>query len=144
MQLVSTAKTLVFNEKGQVLILRIGEHTLQPQKSYTDDLPGGIIDVGESERDGAAREIEEETGIVVDAKSLRLVYADMNAYQGSKPVSISRLLYMIKLDHTPEVKISWEHESYRWVDFTPEITSVLKRNFYVAAVEYVIKNGLHE
>lgn len=80
---ISYSKTanLVFNEYGQLLVLRRSEwkkipgQDYRPDLSHKPDLPGGLIgdeDELESERVGSARELAEETGIEIDDSALKL------------------------------------------------------------------------
>jgi 8-oxo-dGTP pyrophosphatase MutT (NUDIX family) len=59
---------------GQLLVLDPDDRVLLCQLTYkTDfDLPGGVVEVGESPRLAVAREVEEELGLVVDAGPLVL------------------------------------------------------------------------
>lgn len=59
----SVAKALLVTDQKEALILTIGEYKERPDKSFQPDLPGGLVDPGESERDAVVREIFEETGV---------------------------------------------------------------------------------
>jgi ADP-ribose pyrophosphatase YjhB (NUDIX family) len=59
---------LVLPVDDGVLTIRRG---IEPRKGQLA-LPGGFIDLGEAWRDGCARELREETGIVVDATKIDL------------------------------------------------------------------------
>jgi 8-oxo-dGTP pyrophosphatase MutT (NUDIX family) len=137
----SVSKSLVINDKNEVLILTIGEYKAHPEKSFKPDLPGGMVDAGETELAAAVRELQEETGIIVSPDLCTFAYAKTQFFE-QKNKSISRFLYVIYVPNTPEVTISWEHSSYKWVSLDTLITSVELRPFYKEAVEYCFANGL--
>jgi 8-oxo-dGTP pyrophosphatase MutT (NUDIX family) len=138
---LATTKTLILNEKGELLLLKIGVHTQRPERSYTYDLPGGFVDEGESEHEGALREVMEETAIALNADDIRLVYG-MTDYDAEHDVSVTHLLYITKLDHTPDVTVSWEHESFDWVDFATALKRFEDRPRYHTFIEHVQKYDL--
>lgn len=111
----SIAKILLFNENDQILLLRLGIHKLWPEKSHTSDLPGGIVDLGESEKEAVIRETKEEADITLDPEKVTLGHAATRYYPAENK-SVTRLLYIVKLDATPPVTLSWEHEAYEWCD----------------------------
>ena len=58
--LVGTA-AVVLNERGQILLVQRGK----PPRQGSWGLPGGLLDLGESLRDGARREVREECAVDV-------------------------------------------------------------------------------
>lgn len=64
-----TSDVIAVNPNGAVLLIERG---WDPHKGMWA-LPGGHVDIGETSRDAAARELAEETGITVDPDRLRLV-----------------------------------------------------------------------
>lgn len=132
----ATSKVILINEKNELLLLRIGEHTVNPRRSHTWDLPGGFIDDGEAEVDGAIREVREETGIELGRDQLALVYAETAHYEEIDTL-MTHLRYVARLDHTPEVTVSWEHESYKWVDFDANLDEYELRPHFVKAIENI-------
>jgi 8-oxo-dGTP pyrophosphatase MutT (NUDIX family) len=141
MQRESVAKVLVFNEKGQLLLMHIGEHSEKPERSHTPDLPGGMVDPGESEHAAAVREVMEEAGITLDPDEMTLAYAKTEAYS-TENKSVSKLVYIVQLKNTPEVTVSWEHESYEWVEFSTVRTVYPLRSFHDEAIAYIQDNGI--
>lgn len=136
----SVAKILIINNKKEVLVLTLGKHLKYPEKSYLPDLPGGIVESGESEQITAIREAKEEAGVDLDENSVCLAYAE-TAYYSKENKSISKLLYIAHVDATPEVTLSWEHSDFRWVPLT-ELSAVELRPFFKKAIEYSLANGL--
>ena len=61
------ANVIVLNSKGEILVVRQN----YGEKKWM--LPGGEIERGESATHAAQEETEEETGIIIDAKELRLI-----------------------------------------------------------------------
>ena len=139
----SVAKTVIVNEKNEVLVLTIGEYKERPDKSYTPDLPGGQIEIGdgESELAGAVREAKEEAGFDINPSDMVLAYTKTKSMK-EESKSVSFFLYVVRLDYTPEVTISWEHERYEWVPIHILLETIFFRPFYKEAIEYCFENKL--
>jgi 8-oxo-dGTP pyrophosphatase MutT (NUDIX family) len=139
----SVAKTVIVNNNQEALVLTIGEYKERPDKSYTPDLPGGQVEIGdgESELAGAIREAEEEAGIVLDANNMVLAYTKTRAFKDENK-SISFFLYIAHIDDTPEVVVSWEHQNYEWVPLDRLLELKSFRSFYKEAIEYSFDNNL--
>lgn len=72
-----TARVLLFDESGAVLLIRFV--AVRPDGEFVFwALPGGEIEPGETEIEGAAREIREELGIVLGVEGP--VYCDANQF----------------------------------------------------------------
>lgn len=138
--LESVAKILLVNNAGEVLVLTLGKHLKYPEKSYRSDLPGGIVDSGESEQLAVMREAQEECGIYLDASKVKLVYAE-TAYYEKENKSVTKLLYIACLDDTPSITLSWEHSAYKWTP-TNELQTIDLRPFFNEAVQYLITNRI--
>jgi 8-oxo-dGTP diphosphatase len=67
------AAALIIDEDGRVLLAR---HTYG-RKNW--ELPGGVVEQGESPMDGAVREVQEETGLSVTPIQLTGIYCDTQA-----------------------------------------------------------------
>lgn len=139
--LESVVKVLVINDKNEVLILTVGEYKGRPDKSFKPDLPGGLVDPGESELDAVIRELREESGISVDSDLIKLLYTKTEFFELENK-SVSKLLYLLKFTSTPEVTTSWEHSKYEWVSLEDLKENIELRPFYKEAVLYCFSNNL--
>ena len=133
------AKALVINEKNEALILKVGLYPARPDKSFKPDLPGGMVDPGETELAAIARELYEEAGIQADQNSFKLVYVKTE-FSPRSHTSVTKFLYVIHLENVPEITISWEHASYKWVPLDILLSTVELRPFYKEAIEYVFEH----
>ena len=136
----SVAKVLIIDNKGRGLILILGKHLKYPERSFLPDLPGGIVEEGESEHLAAIRETKEECGVDVDLKNTQLAYTQTTYYEKEKK-SVSKLLYIARVHETPRIVLGWEHSDYRWVSIN-ELWSIALRPFLKEAIEYSISHGL--
>ena len=126
------AKALVRNSEGLYLVLyRSNTHPLFPGHI---DFPGGEVKPEEIPEAAVAREIQEETGLLVDPNKLKKLFAKQ--YQQT-----THMLFEAKLAE-PDAKaaLSWEHKDYRWI--TPEELKSLPKfpgadPYYTDAVDYL-------
>lgn len=104
----NSAKAILFDKNGRILVLwRSSTH---PRYAHHLDFPGGLIDEGELPEDAVSREIFEETGLDVPAPDLKLVKI-RHPHTGS-----TQRFFVANLNlSAPEIVISWEHESYKWL-----------------------------
>ena len=126
------AKALVRNSKGLYLVLYRGNtHPLFPGHI---DFPGGEVEPEEIPEAAVAREIQEETGLLVDPKKLKKLFTKQ--YQQA-----THVLFEAKLtEPDAKVALSWEHKSYRWI--TPEELKSLPKfsdadPYYTDVVDYL-------
>jgi 8-oxo-dGTP pyrophosphatase MutT (NUDIX family) len=137
----SIAKVLIVDNQQRALALTIGVHKANPKSSFLPDLPGGIVDPGESERDAAIRETQEEAGIDLDPTAVRLAYSQ-TTYSDADRKSVTKLLYIATIDNTPEVTLSWEHQSYEWVPLDTLLATTTFRPFFQEAIAYTLAHDL--
>jgi 8-oxo-dGTP diphosphatase len=135
----TVAKIAIFDRDGKILVLRRSD--THPTMANRSDMPGGLVDPGETEREAVVREVKEETGINLALDDCSVFYTNTSVYP-PEDISFSRLFYLAKFDITPEVTISWEHKSYEWCT----IDDLLARDdflfFYREGIEYGLKNNL--
>lgn len=136
MRVLNVSKVVVRRASdGKYLLLRSGKWEERPDRSQQPDLPGGVVEAGERIEEGAARELLEETGIEVAPNDLALVYA-MSFKSDRDNAAINRLIYFLELQHDPEVKLSWEHEEFQWVE-ADELRSLEIREPYPTIIRYL-------
>ena len=118
------AKVVIFDEDGSVLLLKRKKNQKFPEEW---DLPGGHLVEGEEWFSGAAREVQEETNLLV--KDLEEIYREgrMSYYKTDK---FEGDIY----DHQDLP----EHDRYMWVDpkKIDEINNV--GDIYVVAIKRAI------
>lgn len=139
-EIETVAKILIIDAQNRGLVLILGKHLKYPEKSYLPDLPGGIVDAGESERAAVIREVHEECGVTLDPYSIQLAYSE-TAYYEKENKSVTKLFYIAYAEETPLVTLSWEHSDYKWVALN-ELHTVDVRPFFNEAIKYSMQNNL--
>ena len=101
------AKIIVFDAAGNILKLhRSHTHPIYPHEI---DLPGGVVDRGETPAEGAVRELMEETGISLAVDELELGRRERAGWG-----AVQHLYTATVQSEEPAVTISWEHEIAEW------------------------------
>lgn len=129
----AVAKTILYDAANNILVLyRSNTH---PEFPHDIDLPGGEIDEGESALSAAIREVAEEAGLIIDSAKTKLV--------GERTTSYGRIdqVYISNIDGvTPDVTVSWEHESYDWIPAHTLSTALAKtQDDYMTVVSEYLK-----
>lgn len=127
----------VTGAKSRVLLMR---ETGKPQPDGTREwsTPGGKLNTGEGIFDGAMRELEEETGLVVtkveDKNDLFLItdgeMGETVKVQGPYPLNRSTVGYVIVVATHLAIEKSKEHDEFHWAT----LDSVYNGSFEKGAV----------
>ncbi|HEX7483535.1 MAG TPA: NUDIX domain-containing protein [Candidatus Saccharimonadales bacterium] len=99
-------KVIIINDDNKILLLQRSDKT---PRAHGWDFAGGGVDKGEDPRDAAIRESLEETGLSID--NIQILSTSHGHTNGGEYVMIG---YVAHADDD-EVKLSWEHESYKWL-----------------------------
>ncbi len=80
------------------------------------DFPKGHLEEGEDEVHACLREVKEETGLDIDIlfgfhKEIKYYFRDKNE------LVEKRVAYFIGITEKEDVKLSYEHDDYRWLDY---------------------------
>lgn len=103
---------VLYNEKGQVLLCkRISKHG---NGSYS--IPGGSVELGEEIESCAAREVQEETGILLNKFNFIGVTNNLKTYQEEGVHSVSIIFSCNDFSGDPIVLEPTKHESWEWHD----------------------------
>lgn len=108
-----------------------------PRRSQQPDLPGGIVEEGESIAEGLLREVQEEVGFALSEDSLKLVYAFV---WNDADVSTLFQAYFAEIDDMP-VTLSWEHERYEWLS-AEEVSALRVREPYPTIFRHMRDIGI--
>ncbi len=103
------AKLLIVDPEDNYLLMYRSDH---PVFGGDPDLPGGTVEDGETSLEAMIREVEEEAGVAVDVKAVTEVYSGT----GYSKHGTHYALYRVTLRVRPEIKLSWEHSSYEWLN----------------------------
>jgi len=87
------------------------------------------------------RELFEEAGINIPLETFQLAYTK-TIFVKAENKSVSKFLYIVFLDQTPDVTISWEHSSFDWVAVKGITEKIAFRPFYEEAIDYAFTAGL--
>ena len=114
-QFVLSPRVVVRDERGRVLLIKRSSGSTHQAGMW--ELPGGKMDPGEGFEHALLREVVEETGLTISL--------DAVAGSAESEVAAYRVAHLIMEGSTPstDVRLSSEHDAFRWVDCS-EIGSV--------------------
>lgn len=100
------AKLVIIDKDDQYLLMYRSDH---PIFGTDPDIPGGVVEKGETLEEAVIREVEEETGLKIE--NVELVHED-NKYSLR---GTYKSLFIAHVGERPEVTMSWEHSSFEWI-----------------------------
>ena len=127
------AKTLLFDKDNRILVLYRG-HT-HPRYAHHPDFPGGEVEQGESFAEAISREIQEETGLIIEAELIR------EACNKEINNELTHVICKTFINTSqPTIDLSWEHEGFEWL--TLDELKAMERpddadNYYLNVLEYL-------
>lgn len=110
------AKAVITNNAGKLLILREASTYEEGNHTGRYQFPGGRIDPGEPFVEGLHREVMEETGLKVKIISPLFVGEWWPTIKGNKNQIVAIFIRCEAI--TEDVKVSEEHDDYKWIDPT--------------------------
>lgn len=128
---------------GAVLLRRVNnrnKYLLLHYKSGHWDFPKGHVEKGESDSETLAREVKEETGIqdikIIPGFSKKIGYFYVakgkerkKRLKGKRGIKIKKqVIYYLAETEEKEVKISFEHIGFRWLDYSQAIKKITFKN----------------
>lgn len=91
------------------------------------DLPKGHVEGEETEHETALRELEEETGITdiefIENYREEISYTFKNKHNGGQHTA-KTVIYFLARSNEKEVKISHEHQDYKWLPYDAAFNKV--------------------
>lgn len=130
------AKAVLVNGHDVLLLRRSNTDKRRPLEW---DLPGGMVEEGEEFGVATAREIQEETGFVIDPSHLDAVYAKTEI---RNDVNVVFMFFAAKSD-SKEVQLSFEHDMYKWLPLNQAITE-MKYYLHKELLQYINEHALFD
>jgi bis(5'-nucleosidyl)-tetraphosphatase len=113
---------VVFIKKSEVKYL-----LLHYQAGHWDFVKGNV-ESGESEKDTVVRELREETGIA-DATFVENFREKIEYFYRRQGTTIHKeVVFFLIQTHTEEVKISYEHVGYTWLNYQHALEKLTFKN----------------
>jgi 8-oxo-dGTP pyrophosphatase MutT (NUDIX family) len=126
------AKTLIKDANGLILVLHRSK--THPKFAEHFDLPGGEVEKNEKWPEAAAREVLEETGIIIDSTKFKQIYT-------KKYPHVTHVLFDTEIDSKKAtVTLSWEHMHYEWLSVKEVLNEFHRENidtFFLDVLNYL-------
>lgn len=129
-QFIGVSAFIVNSDNRALIVERAHDDSFMP--GYFE-LPGGKIDFGETAEEALTREAKEEVALDVEVVKPYSTFSYTAKQNTEHAIDIQ---YIVRADNT-EVKLSDEHESYKWIGadeienfkFSDEMKAVIKKGF---------------
>lgn len=139
--MTKVTKAFIFHrnhDTGDDQVLLLVRTATDPHRPGGLDIPGGAVDPGETLERAMAREIVEETGIVVDPSALHEV-TDSGVV--SNETNVDKHVFIARVED-PNFTLSLEHESAAWYPLA-EASRLFPHPFYGKVLQNILDRGLH-
>ncbi len=121
MQIGSVAEIIIVDKAGEILLLKRSASDERRPSQW--DTPGGHLEKGELIEENAVREIFEETGIMLDPRSLKM--GTMHTEILYEDLSMNWFFFIAHVDEKPEVTIDPnEHQDFAWLPIEKAIEAI--------------------
>jgi len=107
-------RAMITNEDDQILVIRESDEYQGGAGHSKYDFPGGKVKLGESLADALSREVEEETGLIITANELVWVDEWRPVVKGEQ-IQIFGVFFLCKPKSSLVIKLSADHDDYRWI-----------------------------
>ncbi len=104
----------VVHFEGKVLLVRESSEYLDGSSVGEWDMPGGRIESEETVLQGLVREVQEESGLIVEPGQLLAAFDGFPVIRGEE-CHVVRLYYACKASSN-EVLLSADHDAFEWID----------------------------
>lgn len=102
------------------------------------DLPSGLVEAAETIGEAVTREVREETGLEVTAIGHYVNHLDYFERDGR---AVRQLNFCVTVDRTAPVRLSHEHETFRWIANTVTDLEALDNGLRKIVVDYFAHEG---
>jgi 8-oxo-dGTP diphosphatase len=134
MQTLVTARAVILNSEGHMLIVR--RSSTDPLAPGTWDVPGGRREADEALEATAQREVSEEIGIQLLDPQLVFATSDMRS-----DASKTWLFFAAALPTDALIVLSEEHDEYKWIN-PAVLNEYTAYDILLRFHTYITENGL--
>lgn len=122
-------KGIVFNEKGEILVLKV-DNKLSDAAKW--DFPGGLMDYDDTVESALKRELEEEISFTPTQYSVlacsQTEFLNFTFQEDdTRDVRVVIIGFKVLFDSASQIVLSEEHSEYRWVAQKDLLTLSLSR-----------------